>query len=47
MEHQLYEVIESNSALREFARVYSINGGTRCTKFFRRCEPKYNERFTE
>ena len=26
MEHQSFEVIESNSALREFARVYTING---------------------
>ena len=26
MEHQLFEVIESNSALREFARVYTIDG---------------------
>ena len=26
MEHQSFEVRESNSALREFARVYTING---------------------
>ena len=26
MEHQLFEVIESNSALREFTRVYTIDG---------------------
>ena len=26
MEHQSFEVIESNSALREFARVYTIDG---------------------
>ena len=26
MEHQLFEVIESISALREFARVYTIDG---------------------
>ena len=26
MENQLFEVIESNSALREFARVYTIDG---------------------
>ena len=25
MEHQLFEVIEGNSALREFARVYTID----------------------
>ena len=26
MQHQLFEVIDSNSALREFARVYTIDG---------------------
>ena len=26
LEHQSFEVIESNSALREFARVYTIDG---------------------
>ena len=26
MEHQLFKVIESNSALREFARVKTIDG---------------------
>ena len=26
MEHQSFEVVESNSALREFARVYTIDG---------------------
>ena len=44
-----FEIIESNSALRNFARVYTIN----CIEwydarsFFRRCERKYDERFTE
>ena len=44
-----FEVRESNSALRNFAKVYTIDGklGFDPRSFFRRCETKYNECFTE
>ena len=41
-----FEVRESNSALRNFARVW-YREGIRCAKFFRRCERKYDESSTE
>ena len=45
---QPFEVIESNSALGNFARVYTINGIEGYdARSFRRCERKYDECFTK
>ena len=48
MEQQSFKVIESNSALREFARVYTIDGieGYDARSFFRRCKRKHEESST-
>ena len=46
---QSFEVRESNSALRNFARVYTVDGIERidARTFFKQCKRKYNESFTE
>ena len=45
---QPFEVRENNSALRNFATEYTVDGmeGYDARSFFRQCERKYNESFT-